>query len=390
MLYKYSVASVRISSPESPGLYVHVPFCRSKCGYCDFYSRPLAESCGAVDRYLSALERELIQLPDGFAPGTIYIGGGTPTALPLPALKRLLSMLHERVDVSGVKEWTCEANPGTLDAALAGCLTDHGVNRVSLGVQSLDPDRLKLLGRLHTPDDAVRAFGVLRTAGIAQVSADLMFGIPGQDTPAFERDLQGLLALRPDHVSAYALSIEPGTPFAKMERNGLLIPVDEATEAEQYELATDHLSAAGLPPYEISNFARAGSACRHNIGYWTGLPYAGVGPSAHGYLDGVRFANVPDLDGWASALESDRSARAFEERLAPDARAREALILELRMAAGVDAERFRARHGMDPEGLRPGETRALFEAGLLERTPNGFRLAPRARFISDTVFRELV
>ncbi len=390
------------AGPRTPGgsggsgLYVHVPFCRRRCAYCDFYARPLGAPPGAVGaeavrRYLAALDLELARLaPPGFAPATVYIGGGTPTALPARALDRLLALVRTRIEPARVAEWTCEINPGTLDAAGAARLRAAGVNRAALGVQSFDPDRLRRLGRIHGPAEIPRAFADLRAAGFENVAADLIYGVPGQTVADLAADLEALLALRPDHVSIYALELADGTPLAEACRAGTLAPPDDDATADQYAHARAALLRAGYRHDELSSFSLPGQACRHNRRYWDGGDYLGIGPAAHSRLGSVRRGNPPDLAAWAAALECGDPPWAFEERLDPEAAAREALVLALRRIEGVDAAAFRRRTGFAPEALRPAETARLFADGRLVRTPRGFRLADEALFVSDAVFRELI
>ena len=380
-------------SPADTGLYIHVPFCRRRCAYCDFYALPLdPEPAGdPVARYLAALDREAGRFaPPGFRPATVYLGGGTPTALPPGALDRLLAIAHARFDLSGVAEWTCEVNPGTVSRDTAARLRAAGVNRAAIGVQSFDPARLRLLGRIHGPGAIPRTFSTLRDAGIENLAADLIHGVPGQGLAGFAADLDALLALAPDHVSVYALDVPDGTPMADAVRAGRLAAPDDDEAADQYAHARDILRGAGFVHDELSSFARPGRSGRHNRLYWTGGDVLGIGPAAHSVLGRTRRGNPRNLDAWAAALAREEAPWAFEETLAPEAWAREALILALRRIEGVDAEAFRRRTGYAPEALRPAETARLFAAGQLVRTPRGFRLADDALFVSNAVFRELV
>ncbi|MCX7006816.1 MAG: radical SAM family heme chaperone HemW, partial [Kiritimatiellaeota bacterium] len=249
------------------GLYIHVPFCARKCAYCDFYSLPLATfpSLGkTVARFFQALEKELAALSADFAPDTIYIGGGTPTALDAAQLGELLALVRWRIHCDAVCEWTVEANPGTLDVAKVDTLRRAGVNRVSLGVQSLDDDALRRIGRIHTAAEAHAGFELLRAAGFDNVSVDLMYALPGETTAQVLADVRGLLAWQPEHISTYALAIEPDTPLAAQRGRGEVTEVPDEEQAEQYHVIRRELLAAGFEHYEISNFARSGRACRHN------------------------------------------------------------------------------------------------------------------------------
>lgn len=377
------------------GLYIHVPFCLRKCRYCDFYSLPLSplqsDSAGPrAERFLDALAAELERLPGGFLPETIYIGGGTPTALPGPLILRLLEIVGRAVAPAQVREWTCEANPGTLDAAKVKLLREAGVNRVSLGVQSLDARNLAFLGRIHSAEDAETAFALLREQGLGNINLDLMYGIPDGGRGALERDLERILALGPEHVACYALSFEPGTPLAAMRDRGAVSETDDAEQLAQYTLIRETLAQAGFRHYEISNFARPSRECRHNLRYWRSGEYIGCGPSAHSHWRGARWGNVRDLAAYCERLLAGRDARACEEQLDPQAKAREALILGLRLIEGVGREEFRQQTGFDYMDLRGPQIDELCQRELLVEENGRLRLSVRALFVSDFVFRELV
>lgn len=375
------------------GLYIHIPFCARKCAYCDFYSLPLADfpSVGpAVSRFFQALETELAALPGGFAPDTVYIGGGTPTALDAAQLGALLELVRRRVPWCAVREWTVEANPGTLDAAKAAALRAAGVNRVSLGVQSLDDAALRRLGRLHTAAEARAGFDLLRAAGFDNLSVDLMYALPGETTDRVLADVRGLLAWQPEHLSCYALAIEPGTPLAEQQARGAVSEVPDEEQAEQYHALRSAMLAAGWHHYEISNFARPGRECRHNLNYWRGGEYAGCGPAAHGHFAGRRHSNVEDLEAYVRRMAEVGTARDFEEELAPEAKARETLIVWLRLLDGVELAAFRQQTGFDAVALGGAALERFVAQGLLVLTEDRLRLAVRALFVSDRVFAELV
>ena len=377
-----------------PGLYIHVPFCARKCAYCDFFSLALPEAAEAaaalVERYLDALARELRGLPADFVPTTVYLGGGTPTVLSAEELTRLLDLVNRRFCLPADREWSCEANPGTVTAGKAARLRAGGVNRVSLGIQSLDDRNLAALGRIHTARQAADSFRTLRAAGFDDLGVDLIYGLPGVVRDGLARDLEGLLAWQPEHVSIYALSFEPGTLLAARRARGDIVEVADEEQAEQYHLLRRRLRAAGYEHYEISNFARPGRACRHNLNYWDGGDYFGCGPAAHTHWQGRRSANVSDLESYAASLEAGQAPRAFEECLEPEAKARETLILNLRRMAGVDAAVFRRQTGFDVEALGGAALARALALGLLERHGDRLRLSVAGLFVSDAVFAELV
>ena len=362
------------------GLYIHVPCCLRKCSYCDFHSHSMTEA--ETGLFAKALESELNGLPPGFSPTSIFIGGGTPTALSKDVLSRLLDDLRRTVNTDGVSEWSCEANPGTLTDGKIRALLNGGVNRVSLGIQTFDEKLLKFLNRIHTAALAEEGFRSLRNAGFENIGVDLIYGLPGGSAHQVERDLNRLLELGPEHISCYCLSIEPGTDLARMN-----VPEAEDEEAlTQYQLIRHTLGAAGYEHYEISNFARPGRECRHNLLYWEGGEYIGCGPSAHSHWDGARWANAADTRDYILR----GPVRAFEERLAPEARARETLVMGLRKIRGVSRDLFRKQTGFDCYELRGPAIEKLIADGLLEQAGDFLRLTERALFVSNQVFVELV
>lgn len=360
------------------GLYVHVPFCVRKCGYCAFFSRQ-AEP-GLVVAWFAGIERELAALPAGFAPTSVFFGGGTPTALDERALARLFDLVRARVDLRNLAEWTCEANPGTLSPAKLACLRAGGVDRLSLGAQSFAEATLRQLGRIHAAEETRAAVAQARAAGFANVGLDLIYGVPGVAPETFRADVEAALALAPEHLSCYCLEIEEGTPFARAAAAGRLAVAEDEQRA-QFDWARARLAAAGYEHYEISNFARPGRACRQNRLYWCGGEYVGVGPAAHSHWAGIRWGNSAELPEWR---------RAFEEKLEPAAKARETLVMGLRRLAGWGRAEFRAATGFDYDELRGPEIARLAAAGLLTVEPDRIRLADDALFVSDAVFAELV
>jgi oxygen-independent coproporphyrinogen-3 oxidase len=383
-----------------PGLYLHIPFCVRKCLYCDFYSLPMGRGPVAkrlhthaghdASRFLDALDVELAALPAGFRPETIFIGGGTPTELSDPDFLRLFALLRARVDLGAVAEWSCESNPGTLTAAKAAILRDAGVNRISLGVQSFDARNLEFLGRIHSADEAAAGFHLLRAHGFTNINLDLMYGIPGSAPDALARDLDRLIALGPEHAACYCLIFEDGTPLADLQRQGFVKEVDDDTELAQYRQVRTRLAAAGYGHYEISNFARPGRACAHNLLYWGAGEYIGCGPSAHSHWAGERYGNLRDLTTYCDRLLAGNSVRAFTERLDPEAKARETLVMGLRRLDGVARDAFRAVTGYDYIHLCGDTIAWLCQEGLLEDSGTRLRLTEQGLFLSDGVFAELV
>lgn len=370
-----------------PGLYIHVPFCVRKCAYCAFYSHPVDPH--RVGEWRDGIAREWETLPIGFVPETVFIGGGTPTALAVTDLAWLLERVRQlgisaplrHTSKSGaLSEWTVEVNPGTLTAEKAAVLRTAGVNRLSVGAQSFADATLRGLGRIHTANETRECVELARAAGFDNIGLDVIYGVPGVTRESFCADIEAALALAPDHLSCYCLEIEPGTPFASEVAAGRMA-VDEDEQREQFDWARQRLTAAGFNHYEISNFARPGCECRHNELYWTGGDYSGLGPGAHSHWQGRRWGNTTELPMWK---------RDFEEQLDPRKKACETLVMGLRRLAGWRREEFRAVTGFDYDEVRGPEIARLVADGLLVAESDGVRLAEDALFVSDSVFADLV
>lgn len=385
-------AKVRAMTTPSPcrSLYVHVPFCRRLCGYCDFYSRVLDPA--AVAPLVDAVVQELAGYARRLAPrfDTIFVGGGTPTVLPPTELRRLLGALREYAAPADELEFTVEANPATVTDEVAATLVAAGVSRVSLGAQSFDVSELQALDRTHRPAEVGETIAKCRNVGIRQISLDLIFGIPGQTPASWLRTLQTALALQPDQLSCYGLTYEPGTPLCERLDAGLVQRVDADLEADMYEAALDVLPAAGYAQYEVSNFARLGAQCRHNLRYWHNEPYLGLGPAACGFIDEVRYKNVADTVAYVQAVQEGRSPRIEEERLLPDKRAGETAMLALRLAEGIDRRQFEQRFGQDPAVLFSRAIQQHGADGLLVVDEVSIRLTRAGLLVADTVVADFL
>lgn len=371
-------------------LYVHVPFCRTICGYCDFYSQVFDRRAVTplVDALLTELdwlsERHSLQLR------TVFVGGGTPTTLPPAELQRLLGAIHRHLDpTGGPHEFTVEANPATVTPDVAAALVECGVNRVSIGAQSFQPGELRVLDRVHAPHQVPQTVAMCRESGIAQVNLDLIFAIPGQSLESWLRNLSAALELRPDHLSCYALTYEPGTPLYERLQRGEVRRLPDELEADMFEATIDRLAEAGFEQYEISNFARPFRQCRHNLAYWRAEPCAAVGPSASGYIDGERYRNVPDTAHYVRAVQQGLSPRTEVERLEPERRAREAMVLGLRTLAGVDRGQFRTRYGEDPAAWFREAVDRHVELGTLV-VDEAVKLTRRGLLLADSVMVDFV
>jgi oxygen-independent coproporphyrinogen-3 oxidase len=369
-------------------LYVHVPFCIRRCAYCDFATAPY--DAASADHYVKRLARELERVPRDAPLDTIYFGGGTPTSLSEPQLAQLLAAVRARVNGAN-EEWTCEANPESVTAAKARMLRDAGVDRVSLGAQSFDPQVLQALGREHAPEHVFRALEILRDAGFRRLTLDLMFAAPGETHRQLKSDLAQLAALDLEHVSAYCLTYENGTPLTRMRAEGRVTPQTDDVELVQYRLVRAALAAAGLAQYEISNFARPGCESKHNLVYWRGEEYFGVGLGAGSYEGGTRRSNTRLLDEYLSDWRGSHYPPHEAETLDAAAKARERVILGLRLRQGIAADELRARTGFTLAGLYPArEVERLVEQRLLETVAGRLRLTERGLELADEVFVDLV
>ena len=324
-----------------------------------------------MDGFFQALENELRYLPADFSPETVFIGGGTPTAPDFQTLEHFFPNLEK----FSPAEFSCEVNPGTVDAEKLALLKRSGVNRLSIGVQSFDSQCLETLGRIHSAGQAEAAFRMARAAGFKNTGLDLMFGVPGQTMQKLETDLDRALALCPEHISIYNLMYEDGTPLTVCDPE----KIDEGLEREMYDMIRRRLKAAGFVHYEISNFAKPGFECKHNLLYWSGGDYIGVGPAAHSHWKGVRWANVSDLEDYC--INGPRHE--FEETLERMAKERETLVMGLRRLKGVEVSA-----GLWDE--LHDSFKSFEKAGLLVLDGRHVRLSESALFVSDAVFAELV
>ena len=363
---------------------MHLPFCPYICPYCDFAKWPVRRS--SAERYLTALGAEIAFAP-AFSARTLFFGGGTPNTYDADAVAGLVRTLESRFAPAGFAETTIEMNPdpGLCAPAVFAAYRDAGIDRVSFGVQSFVAAELAVLGRRHAPHDVAEAVTAARTAGIDNVSLDLIFGVPGQTPESWRASLDAALALAPDHISTYGLTIEDDTPFAGwFARSPGDFPTNDV-EADLYALAIDTLGAAGYEHYEISNFARPARRCAHNANYWANGDYLGLGVGAASYLGGVRSTNVRELDAYATAALAGGPIPNDAEHLEGPARLGEAAMLALRTAEGVDVAVFAERYDVDfHEFYRPVLTE-LRATGTIDVTTTHVRLTRRGRFVANDV-----
>lgn len=367
--------------------YIHVPFCRHRCGYCNF--TVLAGRDDLMDAYLAAVERELSWLARPRQVHTLYLGGGTPTRLSLGRLERLLSVATYWFELVDDYELTVEANPADLSNDVAGVLADFRVTRISLGAQSFHSNKLRLLERDHTAIDIVRAVELARRH-CGSISIDLIFGAPGDTLPQWQEDVNAALDLAPDHLAIYGLTFEKGTQFYNRLLHGELSRTDDQLERDMYVSAIDQITASGLVHYEISQFARPGHRSRHNQVYWTGGGYYAAGPGATRYVDGCRQTNHRSTTTYLKRVMSDQSPVAETESLNPEEAARERLVFGLCMLEGVDVVEFANETGYRVDDLAGRAVRRYTQLGLLETDGQRLRLTRNGLLVSDSMWPELL
>lgn len=388
-----------------PSLYIHVPFCIQKCDYCAFYSHSLVDSPeDLISVYLEGLEVEMTKrqkdAPQGVS--SLFIGGGTPTALKAVELERLMKMIHRCFPMNEGAEKTVEGNPGTLTDEKLTILRRYGINRFSLGVQAFDDSLLSAVGRIHTARQAREAIGRLRSAGFDNLNLDLMFGLPGQDMILWQATLEEALSYSPEHLSLYGLMLEEDTPLYErcaqvtnnQTENALqldLLP-DDDLQADMHEWAVERLKQEGYRQYETSNFARPGYDCRHNLGYWRGADYLGLGPGAVSCLNKVRWKNVEDVRVYENCLQSGQSPidEAGEEVLTLRERMAERMILGLRLEEGVDFILFRNDFGEDLRDIYRDVLEHYKDKDVFVADNDYLRLNPKYSFIANSILRDFV
>ena len=371
-------------SRRSLGFYVHVPFCATRCGYCDFNTYT-AEELGAgasrstyADTVISEIRWARSQVPDDRPVSTVFVGGGTPTLLGAGDLVRILGAIDAEFGLEPGAEVTTEANPDSVSPAMLAELRDGGFTRVSFGVQSLAPHVLEVLERTHTPGRALEAIAEARSAGFAHVSADLIYATPGETDDDLAASVTAVLDAGVDHLSAYSLIVEDGTRLAARVRRGELPAPDDDVAADRYRIIDALASAAGLEWYEVSNWARPGSECRHNLGYWNDADWWGAGPGAHGHLDGRRWWNLKHPAAYARALAEGQSPVAGEETVDEAGRVLEQVMLGMRIRAGI------------PRAGQPDDAVAALAAeGLIEVSGDRIVLTSSGRLLADAVVRRL-
>ncbi len=371
------------------GLYLHIPFCVRKCAYCDFLSFPAGEEMKKI--YASALIREIRGYRNAAEDSkvtSIFLGGGTPSLMPVRQLRAVFQAIYDTFPVDKDAEITMEMNPGTVNEALMSFVFDS-VNRVSLGMQSAVDEELVTLGRIHTFEDVRKSVELLRESGVKNLNLDLMSGIPGQTEASWARTLSAAVSLGPEHISAYSLIVEEGTPFFRMKEEGSLVLPDEETERRMYTMTRDVLARSGYAQYEFSNYAREGFRCRHNIRYWKRGDYLGFGVGAASLFRGSRWSNTRDVDEYIRLSPDPGALVRGMERLNKRAEIEEYMFLGLRMTEGVSSAAFREAFGVEIRDLYGDVIDRQIRSGLMDEPKEGtFRLTDRGIDISNVVLAE--
>lgn len=371
------------------GVYVHIPFCKRKCIYCDFYS---IASSRLSDRYVKAVGMEAQlrgQEIAGMPVKTLYIGGGTPSVLSFEQLSVLIEGLRAAIDLSHVEEFTVEVNPDDVTHEFAEQLLKLGVNRVSMGVQSLVDEELVFLNRRHDAEEAMKAYCDLQSAGFNNISIDLIYGIPGQTLDTWKYTLEKALSLQAKHVSCYNLSYEEGTMLHKLRETGRVMECDDNTCVEMYDMLVDMLDGAGYEHYEISNFAMPGFYSRHNSGYWDKTPYLGLGASAHSYDGNMRRYNPYNVKLYVESLENDVVVCVGEQE-SVDEKYDEDVMLRLRTSRGIDSEWIKSIYGKAYSDYFVNAIRSFVDSGLVIKDGSRYRLSRNGVMLSDMIMRELM
>lgn len=369
-------------------LYIHIPFCARKCRYCDFNS--IVSEPKLIDRYLSAIEKELCDLKGRYVFKTIYIGGGTPSILTEFQLEKLLRNVIRNVSSSEILEYTVELNPGTLTVDKIRVLKEHLVNRISLGVQSFQDRQLHFLGRIHSGNEARDAFALLRKAEFANINIDMIFGCPGQTSEEWATDLKAAVELHPEHLSTYALTYEEGTLLTRDLEHKVIHPLDEDVELEMYKTSIRYLTDNGYKHYEISNFAQEGYECVHNHVYWKNTGYVGVGAGAYSFIGGVRTSNEKYVVKYIDGINENTYAKPFSERLGPDQYASETVVMSLRLRQGISNNEFYKRFGYKIDDQFGRQIHNLARNGLVSYEDEILKLTEKGLFVADTIMAEFI
>ncbi|MGE4283430.1 MAG: radical SAM family heme chaperone HemW [Clostridia bacterium] len=373
------------------GLYIHIPFCVQKCHYCDFNS--YAGISYMKDQYTHAMIEEMKLYKEknsDIEVGTIFIGGGTPTCLEAPLLEDILISCRELFELTEDCEISIESNPGTLTKEKLRMLKQNGVNRLSIGLQCWDDLQLKRLGRIHSKDQFVENYHSAREEGFDNINIDLMFSLPDQTLQQWERTLHQVIQLMPEHISCYALKIEEGTRFYQDYQNKKLQMPDEDVDRDMYEAAIKMLISNDYSHYEISNFAKRGYECKHNLLYWKSKEYQGIGAGAHSYINAIRYANIKSPEEYIKRIKGNLLPVEEEEQLAVKDQMSEFMFLGLRLIGGVNSSEFYQRFGVELDDIYEEELNKLIALSLIEAHKYGYKLTRRGIDLSNQVFMEFI
>ncbi|MHB1351035.1 MAG: radical SAM family heme chaperone HemW [Desulfobulbaceae bacterium] len=375
-------------TPAELGLYLHIPFCLRKCPYCSFFSVPASREL--IRCYGLALRRQIAGTTAGRPVTTVFFGGGTPSILPAEELATLLAACRAQLPWAEEAEVSIEANPATIDAKGLGVLRRAGFNRLSVGVQSLDDAELQVLGRPHNAAEARAVVRAARSVGFHNLNLDLMYGLPGQTAEGWRQTLRAALELDPEHLALYELTIEERTPFARLSEEGRLALPPEGEVLAMMAITAEETAGAGFVRYEISNYARPGRQCRHNLNYWHNGDYFGLGAGAVACLAGLRCAAVRDIEQYCLLIESGQEPWAEAEELDPEASLRETVVMGLRLTAGISLTELEARFNLNVLQYYGSTLRRLAEQGLLVQANGNLRLTARGLNLANQVMAELV
>ena len=371
------------------GIYIHIPFCAVKCMYCDFYS--ITEREESIPRFFNALNKEIenctIDSKD-WQFDTVFIGGGTPSIIEPSFLESIIKSLDNKYDLSGIKEFTIEANPGEAPKQRLKDYHSIGINRLSIGVQSLEPSLLKFLTRIHTKEQFFETYDSARSVGFENINCDLIYSIPGQSWEIWERDLNNIIDLNPEHISAYTLTMEKGTGLFQMVKNGQIQMPNDSETGGWFTQTHELLNSNGFNTYEVSNFSKKNMECQHNIHYWRIHPYLAFGPSAHGFDGSKRWNNARSLDQYIQQIESERSPISLSETLTERDNLNEYIGFGLRMSAGIDINKF---HGTSKSKFKNKYSLVKLKWGkYFNENQNNISLTQKGMLFSDLIIPELL
>lgn len=373
------------------GIYIHIPFCQSKCYYCDFCSYP--NMLDDSKKYISYLKREIDLYEHdlkNYNISTIFFGGGTPTIIDGKYIYEIIEYLHNKFNINKVKEISIESNPKTLDNEKLNIYKKSGINRISLGVQSMNDKMLKRIGRIHTSEDFIQTYNLIRKKGFDNINFDIMFNLPQQTLEDSNKTLELVADLEPEHISYYSLKIEEKTPFAKQYSNNELILPDEDVEREMYHNGIKFLEKKGFNHYEISNFAKEGYESKHNLIYWKAEPYIGLGLSSHSYFNGFRYGNTENLNVYIEQLSNGKLAIEEKEFIDKDMEVAEYLILGLRLIEGININSFWEKFDVELLNKHGVVINKYIKEGLLEMKGDNIRLTKRGLDLCNIVFTDIL